>query len=188
MISTTEDGREYIDGIEVTGWSEADKTALYAAISAEQSEKDAAAKAEAEATAYHKSPAVIIAKRKAEAEEAKAARELAEKRLGEDKKFDELRVQHGRNKIRRIDSKRGMIVVRVPSEKEAQESFWRRQELPTQQEKFQVLKGYYEKLCVYPEAAVVRGIASEFPGLWDEIAFAVNDMTDAVDRTVRPTG
>lgn len=188
MIGKTEDGRELIDGIDVTGWSEADKTALYAAISAEKSEKEAAAKAEAETTAYHRSPAVVIAKRKAEAEEAKAARETAERRLEEDKKFDELQVQYGRSKVRRINTKRGMVVIRMPKDAEIQDHFWRQKELNTQAEKWQKQMGYYAGLCVYPEQAKVREIAAEFPGLWDELALAVNDMTDAVDRTVRPTG
>lgn len=187
MIEKTEDGREFIDGIDVTGWSEADKTALYAAVSAEQSEKEAASKADAEATAYHKSPAVIIARRKAEAEEAKAARELAEQRIVDNKKFDELQLAHGRTKIRRIDTKRGMIVIRMPKEAEIKGHNLKVQDL-SKTEAWDASAVYWSTLCVHPEPAKVRQIASEFPGLWDELVFAIREMMDAVDRTVRPTG
>lgn len=186
MIEKTEDGRELIDGIEVTGWSEADKTALFAAVSAEKSEKEAAQKAEAELKSYNQSPAVVIARRKAEAEQARVSRETAELRLIEDKKFDEFQVQHGRTRVRRVNTKRGMVVIRAAKHTEIQKHYDRQRALPTFEEKGQAQLDYYTGLCLYPDGPKIREIGAEFPGLWDELAMAVNEMADAVDRTVRP--
>lgn len=188
MIEKKEDGREFIGDIEVTGWSEADQTALCAAISAERSEREAVAQAEAEVAAYHKSPAVIIARKKLQAEEAKAARAMAEQKLIEDQKYDELVSQLGRQKIRRIDTRRGMVVIRSASEKETMEHNFRKQELTTKEERWDFTKRYWLKLCLYPEAPQIQAIANEFPGFWDDVMAVYEDLMTAVDKKDRPTG
>ena len=110
------DGKQIINGVNVTSWSEEDKMDYLAALTAVEEEKQELAEVqELVETPKYK---IAIAREEAArlAEESAAAKRKAEGDLV----WADMIKKHGRAKIARIDSKMGIVVVRCPTEDELQ--------------------------------------------------------------------
>lgn len=176
------EGKQYINGVDVSSWSEEDKMDYLAALTSIEEEKQELAEVqELVESPKHK---IAIAREEAAklADESAAAKRKAEGDLV----WADVLKKYDRKKIARIDSKMGIVVVRCPTEEELQ-SYLNAQDLSGPER-----KGFEEEmaksLVVHPSRAEIEKMMKELPTLRGTIASAASRLADATEDEKRPTG
>lgn len=128
--------------------------------------QEAARAAALQAPAATGAAAVLEAKR-AELEQQREANAERERQATDEAAWRDAVKKHGRKKVRRIPTVRGLVVMRTMTEKEA-EQLERRAMAPGLSDKdgVELHKDFAVKCVEYPSPDQARAIATEFPLLW----------------------
>lgn len=191
MTDTAEDTPEATESrpaentpnIDMTGWSDADKTAFAAArLAAEEEERELAD----ERLEFEGSPAqqAIDAERK-RAEKARKERERIKRETVEKNVRADLKKQYSDNVIF-YPTKGGMVAIRVPSEKESVANATRVKELKRDADKIATFKETIRDVVLYPSKAKFDEIAARHPCIYKELSDEIDEHTTARDYTARP--
>lgn len=182
-----QDNRITIGDHDVTDWTPEQRAELQAEVDGLVSAMQEVEKTIASETARRSDPASVIKQAKLERERMTKVRDDLERATVERFALDALIAKHGRDRLSRLDTKGGMVVVRCPTEEEAFGQGVRVSGLPDLREKTQVGHDYLVSLCVHPaEPNEVRSIAARWPSLWADIDQAVSMLCSARAGDVAP--
>ena len=184
------DGRSMIGDVDVTTWSEADRKALLESVNATQGALATAQALIEDKKRASNSPQAILARAREEQEAAEELRASLERATIEDLAWGELRKQYGKNRVKRLDTKEGMVVVRAPKEQETIDQGLAMVDIAPA-ERAIVARNYLASLVVYPqskpdEPPKVREYAEKWPGLWDDLDVAVKLLQSSRADELRP--
>lgn len=183
--------RILIQDIDVTDWSEADRAALLQVANATQDATIEANRLLADQKRLYESPAAVLARKQEELEETIAAKAALERATLDELNWTKLVKDHGRKRIKRLDTKEGMVVVRCPTEEETVEQGLKVLDIkPIEREA--VARDYLASLVIYPvdsnpdKPEPVRDIAAKWPGLWEDLNLAVQLLQSSRADERRP--
>lgn len=189
----TKDGRKLIQDIDVTDWSEADRTALLQVANETEDATNEANKLLADQKRLYDSPAAVLARKQEEREEVLAAKAALERATLEELHWQKLAKEHGKNRLKRLPTKEGMVVVRCPTEEETVDQGLKILDIkPIERET--VARDYLASLVIYPvdsnpdKPEPVREIGAKWPGLWQDLDMAVQLLQSSRADERRPFG
>lgn len=169
--------------IDTTGWTEDEKAALEGALS--EAELWAVARVEAES----RSPADIIAAKRREAQAAKRAAELAHREREADAAFVKACDEHGPDRVGRIRTVEGSVIIRAMTGDEVDRSMSAPTEGLSRLEQVKLARAEIKRLLVYPAPEVLEERAQKrFPGLWTELFFLRDLLTSGVRADIEKKG
>lgn len=151
--------KEVIGGIEVTGWSDAQKTALRAALRAKAEAAAELETIEAARAAAESAPEELVRRLQAEAERAK--REALEARL-----FEEAEAKYGRGRVALVRTVDGGIIHRAMTLDETDAAELRASQIPNAAERTAVHREAFLESVLHPAKDDVRKRTKEYPALW----------------------
>jgi hypothetical protein len=187
----TKDGKKMIQDIDVTDWSEADRASLLQIVNETETATSEAAQIIADQKRLYESPAAVLARKQEEREEAIAAKAALERATIEELHWSKLVKEHGKKRLKRLPTKEGMVVVRCPTEEETVSQGLAILDIkPIERES--VARDYLASMVIYPVDAnpdkpePVREIASKWPGLWEDLNYAVQMLQSSRADERRP--
>lgn len=182
------EGRSFVDEIDVTGWSEEDVKALLAALNGAEAARAEIRRLADDQLREAQSPQARIEAAREEQAEAEEQKRLLERASIETIAWKDLLRSHGRRRIRRLDTKEGLVVVRCPSEQETIDQGLAMADI-TPAERAVVARKYLASLVVYPSPeSKIEEIGKKWPGLWDDLDMAVRLLQSSRADELRPFG
>lgn len=186
-MSTIKNPPITIAGQDVTDWTDAQRADLQAAIDSLGSvtrEVEETVDAEVKART---SPAEIIKKVLLDRDRMVKVRDELNRATVDRFALESLIAQHGRDRLSKLDTKGGMVVVRCPTEDEAFAQAERVADLPSLRERTRAGYDYLVSLCVHPARPDdVRAIGARWPGFWSDVDQAVSLLSSARADAVAP--
>ncbi len=187
----SKDGKKLIQDIDVTDWSEADRASLLQVVNETEAANSESSKLLADQKRLYESPAAVLARKQEEREEAIAAKAALERATLEELNWSKIVKDHGKNRVKRLPTKEGMVVVRCPTEEETVNQGLAILDIkPIERES--VARDYLASLVIYPvdsnpeKQEPVREIASKWPGLWEDLNYAVQMLQSSRADERRP--
>ena len=165
-----------MDKIDTSTWTHeqrAEFAALDEAMAVETGKVDLA---EAKREAERLSPANVLAERRAEIEAKRKAAKVAAAELEADSIFRKAVLDHGKERVARIHTEEGSIILRAMTLAETDDFSTRAESLPDVQQKLTCAREALAETVVYPTRDAFNTTVAKWPGLWAFLFMARDAM------------
>lgn len=178
-----------MSAIDTSTWTDAQKAEFAALEDSISDESSKVELAEARREAERLAPANQIAEKKAELAAKKKAAELAAKELEADKVYRKAIVDFGgKDRVARIRTEMGSVILRPSTIAEFDELGMTLTSLNDPLERSKVVRESLAGVVIYPSQEVFKELTEKYPGTWQHLLPARDDIADGLRETSEKKG